>query len=442
MNSGRRANATLASSKNRLRLSNGNPQKAHPMTSKDRILAALNGKPADHVPLLTWCFGFPAPEDLRWETDGTPVTYWYSKRLEHIHTLPQPWKLEDEFKRAEAWLSLGIDDVLEVSVPWGHDPAVTWKDSVIAPGGAGGHQSHPVMVRRYRTPSGPLRHAVKKTENEGAGWPVQPDFVPIIEDYNVPRGVEHAVSSPANVPAIKHLFTPPDEEQRRWFADRTAKMKAFADEKGLCIQAWSAFGMDAAVWFAGTQGAVMMALDSPDAFGQLIDIIAQTDYARTELAAATDGVDIVVQRGWYSSTDFWSPGLFDTYVYPHVAELAALAHAHGKKFGYTITTGVANVGSRLADAGVDLLYFVDPVLDGIALEKAREMSEGRTTMVGGTNALSLASGDAARIRDEVKRAIDVLGPTNRFILQPVDAIFPDTPLEGFMQMVEAWKEYR
>ena len=401
----------------------------------------LNGEPADHVPLTTWCFGFPAPEHLRWETDGKPVRYWYSKRLEHIHTLPQPWELEDEFRRAEVWLSLGVDDVLEVSVPWSQDPAVTWKDSMIEPGGAGGDQRHPVMVRQYETPSGPLRHAVRKTASEGAGWPIQPGFVPIIEDYNVPRGVEHAVSSPADVPAIKHLFAPPDDQQRRWFADRMAKMKAFADRKGLCNQAWTAFGMDAAVWFAGTQGAVMMAMDAPEAFGQLMDTIAQTDYARTELAATTDGVDMVCQRGWYSSTDFWSPNLFDKYVYPHLAELTALAHKHGKKFSYTVTTGVEKLGPRMADAGVDVLNFVDPVLDHLSPERAKELFADRMTMVGGTNALTLAYGDPKRIRDEVKRAIEVLGPTNRFILQPVDAIFPDTPHEGLMRMIEAWKEY-
>jgi hypothetical protein len=412
------------------------------MTSRDRILASLDGKPADHVPLATWCFGFPAPEHLQWETSGKPVTHWYSKRLEHIHTLPQPWELEDEFKRAEAWLSLGMDDVLEVSVPWSQDPAVTWKDFIIPPGQAGGDDKHPVMVREYQTPSGLLRHAVRKTEDQGEGWPVQPDYVPIFEDYNIPRAVQHAVSSPADVSVIKHLFGPPGEEGRRWFADRMAIMKAFADEKGLFTQAWSAFGMDAAVWLAGTQGAVMMALDAPEAFGQLIDVIAETDYARTELAVTTDGVDMVVQRGWYSSTDFWSPSLFDRYVYPHLAELASLAHGHGKKFAYVITTGIEKLGPRIADAGADLLYFVDPVQDGIPLEKARRLFEGRMTVAGGTNALSLASGDPKRIGDEVKRAIEVLGPTNRFILQPTDAIFPDTPQEGLMQMIEAWKEFR
>ena len=117
------------------------------------------------------------------------MSYWYSKRLEHIHTLPQPWELEDEFKRAEAWLSLGIDDVLEVSVPWSQDPAVVTKDSVIPPGGPGGSDKYPVMVREYETPSGRLRHAAWRTAEEPPGWPVQPDCVKLIEDYNVARAI-------------------------------------------------------------------------------------------------------------------------------------------------------------------------------------------------------------------------------------------------------------
>jgi uroporphyrinogen-III decarboxylase len=412
------------------------------MTSKERILAAINGQPADHVPLTTWCFGFPAPKHLQWETNGRPVPYWYSKRLEHIHTLPHPWELEDEFKRADAWLSLGIDDILEVSVPWAQDPAVASTDSVIPPGAAGGDARYPVLVREYETPSGRLRHAVWQTGEEKPGWPVQPACAMLIEDYNVARAVQHPVSRPGDVAAIGHLFMPPDAEQRRWFAERMAKMKAHADRKGLFSQAWSAFGIDAAVWVTGTQGAVMMAMDAPEAFGQLIDLIGQTDYARTELAASTDGVDMVCQRGWYSSTDFWSPRLFDQYVYPHLAELTALAHRHGKKFGYVMTTGVERLGPRLADAGVDVLYFVDPILDHISLQRAAELFGDRMTMVGGTNALSLASGDPQRIRREVQQAMEILGPTNRFILHPMDAIFPDTPWEGVQQMIEAWKECR
>jgi len=102
----------------------------------------------------------------------------------------------------------------------------------------------------------------------------------------------------------------------------------------------------------GAEGAVLLALDEPAAFRRLWDIITETDLARVELAAATPGIDLVCERGWYSSTDFWSPTLFDEYVFPHVSQLAAAAHRYGRKFGYVMTTGVETLGPRLADAGV------------------------------------------------------------------------------------------
>lgn len=410
------------------------------MTSRERILAALGGEPADHVPLTTWSFGFPAPRALKWRTDGRDVDHWFSMRLEHIHTLPGPWTLEDDFRRVRAWGSLGVDDLLDVSVPWGVDPAVTWTDRRAD---AGELDPCPVLVREYQTPAGPLRHAVRQTGEEvGPGWVVQPDHVPLIEDYNIPRGVEHAVSGPGDVAKIRHLYNAPDAAGKAWLAERMETVKAFADAEGVAVQAWSAFGMDAVVWFTGTEGAILLAMDAPEAFGELMDIITAADLARTELAAATPGVDIVVDRGWYSSTDFWSPRLFDEFVYGPVAQLAAAAHKHGKKFGYVMTTGVETLGPRLADAGVDVLYFVDPVQDRIDLTVARDLLAGRMTLVGGTNALTLQSGDPRRIRDEVRRAIDVLAPTNRFILHPVDAIFPDTPWEGVETLIDAWKQAR
>jgi hypothetical protein len=406
------------------------------MTFKGRILAAWNGQPSDHVPLTTWCFGVKAPPRLRWERDGRPVTHWYSKRMEHIHTLPQPWTLEDDFNRALAWHSLGVDDILEVSVPWSIDPEVTWQDAKRE------ERGETILVREYQTPSGSLRHEIRQTGEElGEGWVIQPDYAPLIEDLNIPRGVKHAVASPADVPVIQHLFRAPDAGARTWFVERMAKVKRFADDNDVPVQAWSAFGMDGVVWMAGVEGAILMAVDDPQAFGQLVDIVAEADFERTWLAVSTPGVDMVIERGWYSSTDFWSPRLFDEFVYPHVQELASLAHRHGKKFGYAMTTGVEILGPRLADAGVDVLYFVDPVQDGLPVAKARDLLSDRMTLVGGTNALSLVEGKRHQLCDEIRRAIDVLGPTHRFVLHPVDALFPDTPWEGVERMIECWQAY-
>ncbi len=412
------------------------------MTSKERILCALNGVPPDHIPLTTWCFGFRPPEHLSWTTNEEKVNYWYTKRLEFLHTLPQEWSLEDDFKRALAWLSIGVDDVLDVSVPWSISPEVTWKDIVIPPGGEGGDEQYPVMFREYDTPLGKIGHAVKQTGKEPDGWPVQPLNVPVIEDYNIPRAKKHLVSEASEIDKLKYLYCPPDEEQKKWYDQRISSVSRFSAENGLFVQAWTAFGMDAVVWFTGVDGAVTMSMTEPEAFQRLIDIIGATDYARTELAVQSAGIDMVCQRGWYSSTDFWSPELFRDYVLPGLMKLTALAHKHGKKFGYVMTTGVETLGPLLADAGVDLLYFVDPVQDGIPLVRARELFGDRMTMVGGINSVNLASDNIEKIRHEVKAALDILGPTNRFILHPVDAIFPDTPWKSVEAMINAWKEFR
>jgi hypothetical protein len=410
------------------------------MTSKERILCALNGTKPDHIPLTTWCFGFRPPEHLTWTRNGNKVKYWYTNRLEHIHSLPFAWSIEDDFNRALAWKSLGIDDILEVSVPWNINSGIKWNDRLIPKGDVGGDSQYPVMVREYQTPLGLLEHSVKHTGEEPAGWPVQPEFVPVFEDYNIPRGVKHMISNASDIDKFAYLYCPPGNEQVRWFNERMSLVRKFSIENGLFVQAWTAFGLDAVVWLMGVEGAIMMSMNEPDSFRKLIDVIAATDYERTLLAVKTEGIDMVCQRGWYSSTAFWSPDILDACLIPHVARLADLAHNHGKKFGFVITTGVELIGPRLADAGVDMLFFIDPVQDGISLEKAKKLFGDRITMVGGINSVSLISRDHKKIYNEVKNAIEVLGPTNRFILHPLDAIFPDTPWEGLEMVINAWKD--
>jgi len=413
------------------------------MTSRERIVAAWEGKPVDHVPLTLWCFGLSVPQKLQWESENVKQKYWFSHRMEHLHTLPFPWKLEDEFNRVRTWQSLGVDDMVDVSVPWGMSKDVTWKDQTKKPSG---NELHPIMTREYTTPEGKLTHSVRKTEEDmPEGWVVQPDHVPIIEDFNIPRAVEHAVSSPADIGPMKYLYCPPGKEEQEWFANRMSKVQPFAEKAGVPVQAWTGFGMDAVVWFTGTEQAIMMSMDEPKAFHKLIDIITETDVARTSLAASHPGVDIVTERGWYSSTDFWSPALFDEFLFDHIKALADAAHQHGKKFGYVMTTGVELLGPRLADAGVDVLYFVDPI-DPIVhgkqnLPKIRDLLADRLTIVGGVSSLSLSK-PKIELEEQIKISMDVFKSTNKFILHPVDAVFPDTSWEGIENLIDLWKQYR
>jgi hypothetical protein len=177
------------------------------MNSRDRIQAAWRGEPQDYVPLTTWCFGLKAPAHLKWQRNGQDVDYWFTKRLEHIHTFPQSWELEDDFQRALAWQSIGVDDILDVSIPWSIDPNVSWTETLAEVGAL--DPQYPVRVREYKTPSGQLRHAVKQTkEEQEPGWVIQPQSLPLFEDFNIPRSIKQAVSDLSDISAVRHLYRP------------------------------------------------------------------------------------------------------------------------------------------------------------------------------------------------------------------------------------------
>jgi uroporphyrinogen-III decarboxylase len=410
------------------------------MTSKERMLAAIRHEKPDHVPLYCWTFGYTSPERLRWQREGQEVAHWFSGRLEHLHTLPEPWSVADDLHRVDAWLSEGIDDVLDISIPWATSDKAHWADSTLPPSAA--TDGYQVLVREYETPDGPLKHAVKWLEEDPqSGWVVQPKHVPLIEDYNVARATQHLISQPEDVHKIAWLYQAPGAREIDWVRDRMGRLLPFAQDRGVLLQAWSAFGADATVWFAGAEGAVMLCMEHPEVFEQLLDIIQAVDMARTELALAA-GVDMVVQRGWYSSTDFWSPRLFREHFQPRIAELASLAHSHGKLFGYVMTTGVTTLGEELARAGVDLLYYVDPVQDHVNLVDAAARFKGSMAVAGGVNAsVTLARGSAEETRAAVSHALDAFGREGGFILSPVDALFPDTPSSNVDAMVQCWRDW-
>ncbi len=409
------------------------------MNSRERLLAAISCQQPDHTPLINWCFGLQPPANLRWRRNGREVPFWYTMRLEHIHTLPVPWDVDDDFERVQRWLNLGVDDVLDVSVPWSMGPEVTVRDWQEPPTAG---EPYTVLCREYDTPAGKLVHKVRQTGEQAApGWVVQPNTVRLIEDYNIPRAVKHAVAGPQDLAPLRYLLRGPSDEQIHAFRERMAVVKRFAQEKGVLVQGWSAFGMDGVIWLTGVEAAVVAAVTEPDYFQELLEIVHAWDKRRTEILLDVGGADMVVQRGWYSSTDFWSPALFRRLLVPHLQELAGMAHQAGRKFAYTMTTGTMAMSQNLLDSGIDLLYYIDPVADKTDLATVKQRFAGKMALAGGVSSgVTLAGGVREDIRRQVLQSMRTLGEGGGFILAPVDALFPDTPWCGVETMIEAWRE--
>ena len=410
------------------------------MTSRERLLAAIRHEEPDHVPLWSQCYGFAPPRSMRWERAGREVAHWYSMRLElDDHTLPEPWGTDDDFERVQRWLRLGVDDILEASPPWSPHPAVRIRDWQ-AP--AGGEERYPLLGRAYETPAGVLEHIVRRTDEQPSpGWVVQPDHVPLFEDFNVGRAVRPAVQGADDLAKLRYLLGEPSPAQLEAYRARMARVQAFAAAQGVLVQGWSAYGMDGIVQLMGAERAVVAAMTEPDFFQELVDMMAAFDRARTEIMLATGGVDMVVQYGWYSGTSFWSPRLFERFVLPHLQELVGLVHQRGALFAYVMTEGVLPMAGLLLAAGIDLLYWVDPVQDAADMVVVKEKFRGRLAVAGGINsAVTLGRGSAQEIQRAVDSAVRTLGPGGGFILSPVDALFPDTPYHAVEVMIGAWRE--
>ena len=381
------------------------------MHPRERLLRTIACEQADRVPLHFHLFGFRPPPHLAWK---------------------------DEFERVKRWHSLGVDEFLGAKAPTVQHPEVTsrsWQEAPTA------DMPYTVLHKEYTTPAGTITQAVRWADfNEDNGWHRQPKEVQIMDDFNVSRAVKHPVTGLEDLPVLRHLLGDLDEERLPDLGQRVARLKEFAEEEGSVVVGVGPHGTDAAIWLCGVEGAIMAAVDRPDFFAELLDVIHYLDKRKTE-ALLDAGVDMIQRRGWYDTTRFWSPALYRRFIKPRLAELADMTHQAGAKFAYTMSCGVTPLLDDIVDVGIDLLEHIDPVQGGDDLATVKAALDGKVAVLGGINsAVTLGSGTKEEIRAAVNHAMEVMAPGGGFILSPVDCLFPDTPWSSVETVIDAWRE--
>lgn len=388
----------------------------HDLTSRERLLAALRYQEPDHVPLLFLPFGFRPPPHLAW---SNPI------------------------EEAQRWLSLGVDATLKVSPPLVFHSDVTvreWQETI--PGAP-----WPLLVKEYHTPKGILRQEVYKTEDwSSTDWPshgASESGIRLLDDYNVVRSRKFLIEQEEDLEKLPYLLCPLSDETISQVRDRTNEMASHAQELGVLLEGWGSSGTDVVAWLCGIENMVFMAMDRPEMFSRLLDIIHQWDKSQVEVLLDTP-VDMVVRRGWYEGTSFWSPSLFRRFFMPRIKELTDLAHQHDRLMAYKLSVGFMPLLQTFAEIGYDVHYFIDPVQggQGIDLHQIKDVFRHKIAIVGGMNsAVTLEQGTRAEIRQAVFDAVNILGPDG-LVLTPVDCIAASTPWESIETVIEAWKEVR
>ena len=383
------------------------------LSSRERLLCAINHQEPDHVPL--W-------------------NLW-----SHQENLPFSW--QNPIERVEKVLGMGLDDTLLLRPPGPGENDIL-VEALMAPGvkarcGRETSAAHryPLLVKEYETPAGMLRQVVRETED----WPYGAD-VPVFSDYCVSRSVEFLIKGPEDLEKLSFLLTPPSAEQVESFKERARPLEAFAKDHGVLVEGgWINVG-DAAIWLCGVEPLLTAAMDDPGFVEELLRILYDWQRPRIELLLE-EGIDVLAHRGWYESTAFWSPGLYRRLLKPLVRKEVELAHDAGVKFSYIMTTGVMPLVEDFLDLGIDILWGVDPVQGDADLPVLKEKLGETVCLWGGMNsAVTLGHGTREEVRDAVTYAIHTLAPGGGFVLFPVDQIFEDTPWENIEIMIERWRE--
>jgi len=384
------------------------------MTSRERMLAALDRREPDHVPCCFMLF------------NGLKSTCRdYAEFIERQVELGL-----DPFVQLPARPPLVVNDHYNLhGLPVQYDPRVTvreWKEQRA-------DEACPLLIKEYRTPAGTLRAEVRQTEDWRWG-----DHVPFLDDYIVPRSRKFLVTGPQDLDALRFLLAPPTPEETTAYLREAEPVKTLARRHQLLVAAGWGVGADLIGWIYGLDNLVYAAHDQPQFVADLLELIAPWNRQRMAVMLRA-GADLFIKRAWYENLDFWSPASWRRFLLPTVQADVALAHSQGARFGYLVTSNCMKLLPLLVESGIDAVIGVDPRAWDLAQTKA-ELGR-RVCLWGGVNGhLTVEQGTPAQVEAEVADAMRVLAPGGGFILSPVDNVREDSPTAraNVSALIAAW----
>jgi len=391
------------------------------LTSRERTLRALRQQESDHVSCAFMSF---AAMRARCQDAYEMVVEELAMGLDSMLFIPSSWRNARPNHPDLRGLPVRLPRTVKTRL---------WSETL--PG-----EASPILHKEYHTPAGILTALVRKTPD----WP-HGNFVPLMDDYQVPRTIKPLLTGPADLDALRTMLLPPSQEEIVAFRVEAERARAFSARHGVLLAGGWGVGADMVGWLCGLQNMPLLAMDEPQFLAELLAVIAAWNEARMRVILEA-GVDLFIRRGWYEGADFWSPRLYQHFLLPQIQREAKLAHEHGVLFGYIMTSGALPMLDNILSAGVDVLLGVDPLQHGAhPLPTMRDRLGGRVCLWGGVNAaLTVEQGAEEEVREAVFTALDTMRGVNGFILSPVDNITEIT-LKAWRNVdvfIQAWQARR
>jgi hypothetical protein len=367
------------------------------MTSRQRMLTALNGGVPDRLPVTT-----------------------HHVMLAFLDKY-MPGKTYHEF-----FDTLGLD-AITWTVPYKPD---TSKGEYFDPNQASVHpldHTHRVVSDNWRIETETLPHTEYRTTRYNFVTPKGTLSMVLQGNQYTDWVVEPLVKEKRDIDLIAEFVTHPKVDVEA--VNRTAE--AFG-ERGLVrghICYFDIYGQPGcwqdAVELVGTERIIYETFDDPEWVHELIRILqARKKTFIGSLAGAR--YDLLELGGGAASSTVISPRLFDEFVAPYDSELIELAHRVGQRIVYHTCGGMMPILERIAAMKPDAMETFTPKDMGgdMRLAEAKARIGDQVCMIGGFDQFHFFVGcTPEETRAEVRRCFAEAGPGGGYILSPSDHFF-------------------
>ncbi|MFO7899983.1 MAG: uroporphyrinogen decarboxylase family protein [Planctomycetota bacterium] len=328
-------------------------------------------------------------------------------------------------------MSLGVDPFVGSGLGFSTDPEVQISNWVEHPSGA----EYPVLWQAWDTPAGRLTQAVQLDE-VCRNWKT-------IQwcDESASSIAEPLIKEHADIERCRYLLQPlTEKDYAHWIAARQQTFET-AEAHDLPFVLNYGRGLSTLMFIMGAERSVLFAMDDPDGFEELAEMIHRCEMRNIELAGRGH-VDILKRFGGYEMCNFYNPDIFKKVCVPRLKAEVECAHANGLLIFYRVVTGMEPVLDMIADIGFDCIEGGEPCLSRCSLETWHDAFAGKAASWTGISTPVLLGGDDPEaVRREVRHCVDVFGRTG-FILGVTNSIRGHFPWENTLAMVDEWKKLR
>lgn len=378
------------------------------MNSRDRVMAALEHREPDKIPL---------------DIGGTPMTgihiAAYQKLRRHLSLPEVPVQIEDTIQQL-ANIDEDVHNILETDVR-----------SVL-----------PHSSKLFQMTMRDEGEYTTYTDELGVDWR-KPKVGGFYYDMS-----GHPFENAQSIEDMKNHTWPDPIEESRFIGVREKAMALHNEGRAVVLGGFCAGVSEVHSWMRGYVNYFSDFLLNPTLAEYIMDKVVEMKMSYWEriLTEVGDLVDVVVEADDLAGQErmLISPSAYRKYIKPRHTRLFSFIKSRSPvKVFYHGCGAVRPIIGDLIESGVDIL---NPVQKSAAnmnlLELKRDFGKDVVFWGGGVDTQRIfGTGTPQEVRDDVKRSIDALAPGGGFVFATVHNTQPNVPPENIMAMWETLQEY-